>query len=181
MPMATPDITKLIVRTALRDQQAFDLLYRHTSRKLFGVCIRVLKNEAEAEDALQEVFIRIWNKADRFAASDLSPISWLVAIARNHCIDRLRARKNVVSDDEALLQVADPAPDPEARAEQTSMRGRISECLSELESAHAGAVKAAYLEGHSYNELAERFAVPVNTMRSWLRRSLLKLRECLAR
>ncbi|MGY6646229.1 MAG: sigma-70 family RNA polymerase sigma factor [Salinarimonas sp.] len=179
--MATPDISKLIVRTALRDRQAFDLLYRHTSRKLFGVCIRVLKNEAEAEDALQEVFIRIWNKADRFAASDLSPISWLVAIARNLCIDRLRARKPVVSDDDALVQMADPAPDPEQSAQSSSMRGRISECLGELDSTHAGAVKAAYLEGESYNELAERFAVPLNTMRSWLRRSLLKLRECLAR
>lgn len=179
--MATPDISKLIVRTALRDRQAFDLLYRQTSRKLFGVCIRVLKNEAEAEDALQEVFIKIWNKADRFAASDLSPISWLVAIARNHCIDRLRARKPVVSDDDALSQVVDTAPGPEARAEESSMRGRISECLSELESAHAGAVRAAYLDGESYNELAQRYAVPLNTMRSWLRRSLLKLRECLAR
>jgi RNA polymerase sigma-70 factor (ECF subfamily) len=179
--MATPDITKLIVRTALRDRQAFDMLYRHTSRKLYGVCRRVLKDEAEAEDALQEVYIRIWNKADRFAASDLSPISWLVAIARNLCIDRLRARKPVVADDEAVAQVVDTAPDPEQHAQASSMRGRMTECLGELETDHAGAVKAAYLEGESYNDLAERFAVPLNTMRSWLRRSLLKLRECLAR
>ena len=80
--MAPPDITKLIVRTALRDRQAFDLLYRQTSGKLFGVCLRVLNNRADAEEALQEVFVKIWTKSDRFAVSELSPISWLVEIGQ---------------------------------------------------------------------------------------------------
>ena len=91
--MTPQDITKLIVRISMKDRAAFDLLYRQTSAKLFGVCLRVLKDRAEAEEALQEVFVKIWTKADRFAVSDLSPISWLVAIARNHAIDRIRARR----------------------------------------------------------------------------------------
>lgn len=91
--MGPDDITKLLARTALRDRNAFDQLYRLTSAKLFGVCLRVLKDRAEAEEALQEIYIKIWHKADRFTANDLSPITWLVAVARNHCIDRLRARK----------------------------------------------------------------------------------------
>ena len=91
--MTPQDITKLIVRISMKDRAAFDLLYRQTSAKLFGVCLRVLSDRAEAEEALQEVFVKIWTKADRFAVSELSPISWLVAIARNHAIDRIRARR----------------------------------------------------------------------------------------
>ena len=86
--MAPQDISKLIVRTSMKDRAAFDLLYKQTSSKLFGVCLRVLKDRGDAEEALQEVFVKVWTKADRFAVSDLSPISWLVAIARNHAIDR---------------------------------------------------------------------------------------------
>jgi len=179
--MTTPDITKLIVRTALRDRQAFDLLYRQTSGKLFGVCLRVLNNRADAEEALQEVFVKIWTKSDRFAVSELSPISWLVAIARNHCIDRIRARRMVSVDIDAAYDIADPTPDPETQADASDMRGRVAACLGELEPERAGAVRAAYLGGASYAELAERYGVPLNTMRTWLRRSLLKLRECLER
>ena len=75
--MAPQDISKLIVRTSMKDRAAFDLLYRQTSAKLFGVCLRVLNDRGDAEEALQEVFVKIWTKADRFAVSDLSPISWL--------------------------------------------------------------------------------------------------------
>lgn len=178
----TPDeITKLIFRTALRERAAFDLLYRHTSAKLFGVCLRVLKDRAEAEEALQEVYVKIWTKADRFAASDLSPITWLVAVARNHAIDRLRARKAPTKELDEASAVADPAPNPEAMAQAGSERRRIDACLAELEADRATAVRGAYLNGDSYAELAARFDVPLNTMRTWLRRSLLKLRECLER
>jgi RNA polymerase sigma-70 factor (ECF subfamily) len=86
------DITKLIARVSLKDRAAFDLLYRATNAKLFGVCLRVLSDRAEAEEALQEVFVKVWTKADRFVVSELSPISWFVAIARNHAIERIRAR-----------------------------------------------------------------------------------------
>lgn len=175
------DITKLIVRTSMRDRAAFDLLYRHTSAKLFGVCLRVLKDRAEAEEALQEVYVKIWTKADRFAVSELSPISWLVAVARNHSIDRLRARKKGSDDIDAALDIADPKPGPEALAVASGERERIFGCLEELENDRAAAVRGAYLNGDSYAELATRFSVPLNTMRTWLRRSLMKLRECLER
>lgn len=175
------DITKLIVRTSMKDRAAFDLLYRQTSAKLFGVCLRVLNDRAEAEEALQEVYVKIWTKADRFAVSDLSPISWLVAIARNHAIDRVRARRQASVDIDAALDIADPMPGPEAMAVVAGERDRIFSCLEELEQDRAAAVRGAYLKGESYAELAERHGVPLNTMRTWLRRSLLKLRECLER
>ncbi|MEO3997672.1 sigma-70 family RNA polymerase sigma factor [Mesorhizobium sp. CAU 1732] len=175
------DITKLIVRVSLRDRAAFDKLYRNTSGKLFGVCLRVLSDRAEAEEALQEVYVKIWTKADRFAVSDLSPISWLVAIARNHCIDRLRTRRQKTTDIAAAIDVADPNPGPEALAVAGGERERIHSCLEELDDDRAAAVRGAYLSGDSYVDLAERFSVPLNTMRTWLRRSLMKLRECLER
>lgn len=179
--MTADDITKLIVRTSMKDRAAFDLLYRQTSSKLFGVCLRVLNNRAEAEEALQEVFVKVWTKADRFAVSDLSPISWLVAIARNHAIDRIRQRRRPAEDIDAALDIADPAPGPEAAAIAGGEGERIHRCLAELEEDRAAAVRGAYLKGESYAELAERYGVPLNTMRTWLRRSLLKLRECLER
>lgn len=178
---SSDDITKLIVRTSMKDRAAFDLLYRRTSAKLFGVCLRVLRDRAEAEEALQEVFVKVWTKADRFAVSDLSPISWLVAVARNHSIDRLRARKAAAEDIDAALDISDPKPGPEALAVASGERDRIFGCLEELEADRASAVRGAYLNGDSYAELAERFSVPLNTMRTWLRRSLLKLRECMER
>lgn len=181
LAITSSDITKLILRVAMRDRVAFDSLYQQTSAKLFGVCLRVLKNQSEAEDALQEVFIKIWDKADRFAASDLSPISWLVAVARNQAIDRIRERRQPSVDMDSTLNVIDPRPDPESLAAANHERRRIQICLEELEKDRAEAVRSAYLDGESYDELANRYGVPLNTMRTWLRRSLLKLRECLER
>lgn len=179
--MTAQDITKLLVRTSMKDREAFDLLYRATSAKLFGVCLRVLKDRADAEEALQEVFVKIWTKADRFAISDLSPISWLVAVARNHAIDRVRTKRHKTTDLDEAYDVADTAPTPEAVALAGGERDRVFSCLEELETDRAAAVRGAYLDGESYLDLAERFKVPLNTMRTWLRRSLMKLRDCLER
>jgi RNA polymerase sigma-70 factor (ECF subfamily) len=180
MASATSDIADLIARTALRDRAAFRDLYQRTSAKLFGVSLRILKDRSEAEEALQEVYVKIWQRADRYVAGGYSPISWLVAVARNHALDILRARKPQSDDIDVALEVADGAPDPEQAAVQRGERSRIETCLGELEGDKAEAVRGAYLDGFSYDELAERHKVPLNTMRTWLRRSLLKLRECLS-
>lgn len=165
----------------MKDRAAFDLLYRQTSAKLFGVCLRVLGERAEAEEALQEVYVKIWTKADRYAVSDLSPISWLVAVTRNHAIDRLRARRRETAGIDAALNVADPGSGPEEMAVAAGEKARIHRCLDELEKDRAQAVRGAYLKGESYAQLAERHGVPLNTMKTWLRRSLMKLKECLER
>jgi RNA polymerase sigma-70 factor (ECF subfamily) len=176
----TPEgISELISRVSLRDRAAFDVLYASTSAKLFGVCLRVLGNRTEAEDALQDIYVRIWNKADRFAVADTRPISWLVAIARNHCIDTLRARKPVAAELDQAVDVAEPSPNPEQSAVTRGEAQRLHDCLDQLEAARAEAVRGAYLNGDSYEALANRYSVPLNTMRTWLRRSLMKLKECL--
>ncbi len=178
---ASGDIEEFILQVALGNRSAFRELYVRTSAKLFGVCLRVLKDRAEAEDALQEVFIKIWQRASSFAANDYSPMSWLIVIARNHAIDRIRARKPEAADIDEMADLSDDRPNPEASAVELSERRRIEACLEELDAARADAVRGAYLDGYSYQELAVRHDVPVNTMRTWLRRSLLKLKECLTR
>lgn len=179
MNRAASEISDLIARTALRDRQAFRRLYQQTSAKLFGVSLRILKDRAEAEEALQEVYVKIWQRADRYVASAYSPISWLVAIARNHALDVLRARKPRSDDLEAAYDIADSGPDPERAAVDGDERGRIEGCLEQLDTDKADCVRGAYLDGYTYDELAQRHGVPLNTMRTWLRRSLIRLRECL--
>lgn len=174
-------ITKLIVRTGLKDRQAFDALYRATSAKLFGVCLRILRDKAEAEEALQEVYIRVWTRSALFAATDLGPEPWLVAIARNHCIDRIRSSKPPSRELDEAAELASGEPSPETAAVLASEGRRIDGCMDELEPERAQAIRRAYVEGDSYEELARRFSVPLNTMRTWLRRSLIRLRECLER
>jgi len=180
MTNSSPEIAELISRCALRDRSAFRDLYGRTSAKLFGVVLRILKDRAEAEEALQEVYVKIWQRADRYVQGGYSPISWLVAVARNHALDILRARKPVSDDIDMALDIADGGPDPEQATIDKGERNRIDACLATLEDDKADCVRGAYLEGFSYEELATRHGVPLNTMRTWLRRSLLKLRECLS-
>lgn len=174
------DIADLIARVALRDRVAFHDLYQRTSAKLFGVTLRILRDRAEAEEALQEVYVKIWQRADRFVATGYSPISWLVAVARNHSLDLIRARRPMAAEIGEALDIADGAPDPEQATIASGERGRIDACLDTLEADKADCVRGAYLDGYSYEELSQRHSVPLNTMRTWLRRSLLKLRECLS-
>jgi RNA polymerase sigma-70 factor, ECF subfamily len=176
----TAEIADLIARCSLRDRQAFRDLYRRTSAKLFGVTLRILRDRSEAEEALQEVYVKIWQRADRYVPGGYSPISWLVAVARNHSLDVLRARKPQSDDIDMALDVADAGPDPEKSAVDRGERSRIDNCLGQLDAEKADAVRGAYLDGYSYEELSERHKVPLNTMRTWLRRSLMKLRECLS-
>lgn len=179
--MSQIDISGLIARTALGDRNAFSALYQETSAKLFGVSLRILKDRAMAEDAMQEVYIRIWRRAGSFRVGQASAMAWLVTIARNQAIDMIRARQPTSLEYDDAPDVADPDPDPEAKAVLSGEARRIEMCLGELDTDKAAAVVEAYVEGLSYQELAEKNDVPLNTMRTWLRRSLLKLRECLNR
>ena len=164
------------------DRQAFQDVYRRTSTKLYGICCRILGEGQDAEDALQEAYVNVWRRAERFDASRASPITWLAAIARNSAIDRLRARGNRGNApiDEAL-DVTDPAPRADALLETADESERLHGCLGELGGREAALIRTAFLEGASYPELAERAGEPLGTIKSRIRRSLMKLRDCLCR
>ncbi len=178
--MSPKDIEQLIGRVALGDRTAFHALYAATSAKLFGICLRVLKNRTDAEDVLQEVFIKIWHNAGKYQVSGYSPITWLVTIARNQSIDKLRARKPVSVELDEAHDIADRAATPEQQVVLGGEVARLRLCLDKLSPGRAEAVKAAYMEGYSYQELADRLNQPLNTVRTWLRRSLMSLKECLS-
>jgi RNA polymerase sigma factor (sigma-70 family) len=180
---ARKQLVAALARIAGGDRGALQLLYRDTSAKLFAVCVRILRDEGEAEDVLQDVYTTVWQRAGTFDPARASPITWLVAIARNRSIDRLRstamgARTRTI--DEAA-DVSDNAPNALAQIESLQEERRLADCLGELEPRHATAVRFAFLDGMTYDELARRMNVPLGTMKSWIRRSLLRLRECLER
>lgn len=174
------DIEAMIARMALGDRAALGALYAATSAKLFGIALRVLGDRAEAEDAVQEIYVKLWRGAGRYQANGLSPMTWVITVARNHSIDRLRARRSRrAAPMEEAAEIADAGPSPEEAAMASSLRGRIGECLGALDPDRADAIRRAYLGGEAYADLARRYGVPLNTIRTWLRRSLLRLRECL--
>lgn len=169
-----------LAAVAAGDRRAFHELYQRTSAKLYGVCCRILGEGQDAEDALQEAYANVWRRADRFDASRASPITWLAAIARNAAIDRLRARGTRTSapiDD--ALDIADPAPRADALLEQAGDTRRLHGCLGELGSGEAALIRTAFLEGASYPDLARRAGEPLGTIKSRIRRALIKLRDCL--
>jgi RNA polymerase sigma-70 factor (ECF subfamily) len=172
-----------LVRVAAGDRAALRIIYQDTSAKLFGVCLRILRDRSEAEDVLQDVYVTVWRKAAAFDPGRASPITWLVAIARNRAIDRLRASgvSRRMEPIEAADAVSDPAPAAVERVEQAQEQQRLARCLEELEARHASAIRSAFLDGTTYEELAAHMSVPLGTMKSWIRRGLLKLRACLER
>jgi len=174
------DIETILAKCAVGDRDAFSSLYSETSAKLYGVCLHVLGHQADAEDALQDVFVKIWHDADHSHVNGLSPMTWLITLARNLSIDKLRARA-LKTDGEAsdVQEAQDTAAQPEAIAALD--QGQIVACLAELEPDGSDAVRRAYLKGESYQELAERYDVPLKAVRAWLRGSLIKLKECLSR
>lgn len=179
--MATAEqIEEMLARVSLGDRKAFSDLYDATCAKLFAICLRIMKDKAAAEDALQETYMKVWRYADRYASNGVTPMSWIITIARNTAIDKLRATRQTDDIDEMydVIEASDPTPEQVAMAADEAERIRV--CLGMLDPPKDKAVRGAYLEGHTYADLAKKFDVPLNTMRTWLRRSLISLRECMS-
>ena len=169
-----------LIRTGRGERSAFEDVYKATSAKLFGVCLRIFPDRNEAEEALQDAYLTIWNKAASFEAGRASPISWLVAVTRNRAIDRLRARgkAGLTSLDEAA-EVADPAPLADAQLLSSGEDRVLHGCIEGLDRRDAHFIRSAFIGGATYADLAQREGEPLGTVKSRIRRALIKLRGCM--
>jgi RNA polymerase sigma-70 factor (ECF subfamily) len=179
--LTMPELVWLLAAVAKGDQAAFERLYQATRAKLYGAALRILRRADLADEVIQETYLKVWSSAGQFDPAIASPITWMVAIARNRAIDRLRASAvgRRMEPIEAADAVSDPAPAAVERVELAQQHQRLAGCLEELEARHSAAIRAAFLDGATYEELAARMSVPLGTMKSWIRRGLLKLRACL--
>lgn len=167
------------MRVAARDRDALREVYERSGAKLFGVCLRIFPQTADAEDALQDAFMTIWQRGGSFDPSRGSPITWLVAVTRNRAIDRLRAGGRVHAPLDVGAEVADDRADAEACLIASDERARLLQCLDTLPAGDATMLRTAFFDGSTYADLAGRTQVPLGTIKSRVRRALAKLRACL--
>lgn len=178
---ARATLTAALVGTGAEDRAAFQRVYRLTSAKLFGICLRICGERQAAEDVLQDVYVQIWRRAGAYEPGRGSPITWLATIARNRALDWRRAHARIpVTAGDTLPEVPDEAPGAEAMLLEADEAARVWHCLEQLEVRQRSAVRTAFYEGVTYAELAVREAVPLATMKSMVRRALIRLRGCLS-
>lgn len=176
----TRPLEALLAAVGEGDREAFATLYARTSAKLYGTILRILPEGGKAEDALQDIYARIWRVAASYDPSRGRPITWLAAIARNRALDVLRSerggagRARIVDVDADTLAAI---PDEHHDAAESAALAR---CLDRLDPVHRECILLAYLDGATREELGARFGKPTGTIKSWLSRGLLALRECLS-
>ncbi|OYY79657.1 MAG: RNA polymerase subunit sigma [Sphingomonas sp. 28-62-20] len=176
---ARAHLVDVLVRTGNEDRAALSELYSLTSAKLFGIVLRICGERQAAEDVLHEVYLTVWKRASGYEPGRASPITWLATIARNRAIDWRRAqgvRQSMPIED--APPIADKAPLASESMVTDEENRRLHLCLDTLDDPQRVAIRTAFFEGVTYAELAERQSVPLGTMKSWVRRGLLRLREC---
>lgn len=181
--MTREALAEALAQVGLGDRGAFERVYRATSAKLMGVALRILNDRALAEDVVQETYATVWDKAAGFDPGRASPITWMVTIARNRSIDRLRAMASRPTGGplDAALTLVDDQPAADDRVQAGQEARQLHACLDELETHARDSIRTAFFDGETYESLAQAASVPLGTMKSWIRRGLKKLRECLER
>lgn len=186
------ELAQLMSRSALGDRAAFARLYDLTSPHLFAVVLRIQRDRALAEDLLQEVYVNVWRSMGSFDAAQSQPMTWLTSIARNRAIDSLRRaqtqpvvqRVHRDDDDDGVdldQQVADEAPGPLELLSQAGDARRLDTCMKGLTAPQRQSVALAFFDGLSHAEVATHLHQPLGTVKSWVRRALLSLKDCLER
>jgi len=181
------ELMALIDRVARRDEAALKALYDQTSGKLYGLALRVVRNNEWAEDALQDTFLQIWRTAPDYRASLSPPMAWLGLIVRSRSLDLLRRRKaerEHLTDemDEAMADtLAGESPNPMDTSLASQQAWALHQCLGKLENNQREVVSLAYLRDLSHGELAQQLELPLGTVKTWIRRGLDQLRQCMGR
>jgi len=163
------------------DRNALRAIYDSEASRMLGVALRLLRRRALAEEAVHDTFMQVWQRASSFDPSRGDARSWLYAILRNRALNILRgeSRTDLVDDFEPMGLISEEE-DAEAVMLRLSDTGSLRRCLERLEPTRRRAVTLAYIHGLSHGELAGRLGVPLGTIKSWIRRSLVSLRECMA-
>jgi RNA polymerase sigma-70 factor, ECF subfamily len=184
-------LAQMLARITLGDRAAFAALYKAVSAPLLGVILRIQRDRAQAEDVLQEIFVSIWRAAQSFDAARAQPMTWLTSIARNRAIDSLRRGKTEVAtvsslsadDDDDGPNLVDTLPSeldgPMQALQQASQAKAVSRCIGTLSAEQQQCVALAYYQGLSHSEVAEHLKQPLGTVKSWVRRALMSLKDCL--
>ncbi len=175
---------ELMARVRQRDTAALRALYDRHSGMVYGLGLRILRDPTEAEDLVQDVFLHLWRRAELFDGERGQFTGWLVSLARNRAIDRLRARRTRErKGDEYEAEVADlPAPsasNPDETAYASELRGAVTRALALLPEPQRVALEMAYFGGLSHTEIAERLAAPLGTVKARIRQGMIRLRDLL--
>jgi RNA polymerase sigma-70 factor, ECF subfamily len=180
-PIADGDrIEQLLARCALRDQRALQELYQAVSAQLFGILLRLLKRRALAEEALQDVMVRVWQRADQYVAYRGRAMAWISSIARYRAIDLLRAQRQHTSIDDAPPDaLIDARSDFADMTTSQRLRNALGVCLGRLTGEQQRCIALAYVEGYSQDQIATAVGSPLGTVKSWMRRGLASLKQCL--
>jgi RNA polymerase sigma-70 factor, ECF subfamily len=179
MPSASDDARAdiaLLGRVIARDGRAIGELYDRHSRLLYGLILRILRNRSEAEEVLQEVFVQVWTRADTYNVELGAPIAWLVRIARNRAIDQIRANSVRARTVEAT-PLPPPVETPEARAVMSEQQRAVARALDTLPVEQRELIEHAYFQGLTQSELAERFHLPLGTVKTRVRTGMMTLRR----
>ncbi len=180
-------LVDLLDRVAARDESALKQLYEHSASKLYGLAVRVVANPAWAEDVLQEAFMTIWRVAGDYRASLSPPMAWMCLIVRSRALDLLRRRaaerNGITQELDEVLEATLPsdAPSPLDTAQASQQARALHGCLAALEHRQRELVSLAYLREWSHSELAAQLQLPLGTVKTWIRRGLEQLRQCMAR
>ena len=182
MSDARDRLSALLGQVGAGRSDALQTVYELTSAKLFGICLRVTGDRMGAEEAMQDAYVKIWRKAALFEADRASPITWMATIARNCAIDWKRARglthaATVEADDASIHPEA--SVDGRVEMEARATRHHILECIARLEPQQARAVRTAFYDGLTHSELAGHMGVPLGTLKSWIRRAMIALKDCI--
>jgi RNA polymerase sigma-70 factor (ECF subfamily) len=185
LPSSAPtpeELSHWLARSALGDRAAFERLYEATCGRLFAVVLRIQRDRGLAEELLQEVYVTVWRSAGGFDAARSQPLTWLTAIARNRAIDSLRrgaVRPDINLDEHDADTVASPQPGPNELLQRAFERRLLGDCLERLSAPQRQSVALAFYDGLTHAEIAQHLREPLGTVKAWLRRSLLALRDCL--
>ena len=178
------DDLSLLERIAARDGAALAELYDRHHRLVFAVIRRIVQSPSDAEEVLQETFVRVWSRAETYDARLGSPAAWVVRIARNRAIDGMRARQAradvnapVPAPDDAASTRELPSPDtPESVLHSTYAARAVRGAVAALPAAQRALIEAAFFEGYTHQEIAARFGVPLGTVKTRIRNGLVSLR-----